>query len=114
MFQPRVLKIAALIIAGYAVLVLAGLFWPAYQNSPANIATLVPLLSVYVFHHAGVPGLLEHDGLCGWGWCSPTLFGWAFVAVFWLVAVWLAAWGIAAFAGKNDLRRGSIDTPSKM
>lgn len=107
MFQPRVLKIAALILTGYAVLLLAGFAWPAFLGAPAGMLTLVPLLSVYAFHQAGVPGLLEHNGLCGWGWCSPTLFGWAFVAVFWVVAIWLAAWGIAALENRNALRRGS-------
>jgi hypothetical protein len=73
----------------------------------------VPLLSVYFFHKVGVPGLLEHNGLCGWGWCSPTVLGWAFVAVFWVATVWLAAWGIAALANRNYLRRDSDETPSK-
>ena len=113
MFKPRVLKIAALIITGYAVLVLPGFFWPAYLDSPASIVTLVPLLSVYVFHKVGVPGLLEHNGLCGWGWCSPTAFGWAFAAVFWVMAVWLAAWGIAALSNRRDWRRGSDDPDAR-
>jgi hypothetical protein len=49
----------------------------------------------------GVPGLLEHQGQCGWGLCSPTLFGFAFLAVFWLLAFWLAAWGLAYLVGRR-------------
>lgn len=113
MFKPSVLKIAALIIAGYGILALPGFFWPAYLDSSASIVALVPLLSVYMFHKVGVPGLLEHNGLCGWGWCSPTLFGWAFAAVFWVMAVWLAAWGIAALSNRRDWRRDSDDPDAR-
>ena len=96
MFKPRTLKTLALILAIYGLFLLPGLIWPSYLDSPAGVLLLVPMLSVYLFHKAGVPGLLQHDGLCGWGWCSPTVFGWLFVAIFWLAAAWLMAWGLAS------------------
>jgi hypothetical protein len=59
------------------------------------------LLSIYLFHHLGVPGLLEHKGQCGWGMCSPTAFGWTFLLVFWIGVAWLAAWGLACLTARR-------------
>ena len=56
---------------------------------------MVPYLSVHLFNNIGIPGLLEHGGRCGWGWCSPTAFGWVFLIVFWIAVAWLVAWGLA-------------------
>ncbi|MEH6814301.1 MAG: hypothetical protein V7677_17330, partial [Motiliproteus sp.] len=65
-----------LLISGlYGLLFLPYLFWPEYGNSPVAWLALLPMLSIYIFHRFGIPGLLEHNGLCGWGWCSPTLAG---------------------------------------
>jgi hypothetical protein len=105
MLKPRTLKILALIVMGYVLLVLPGLFWPSYFDSPAGFLVLVPGLSIYVFHKVGVPGLLEHNGLCGWGWCSPTVFGWVFLVAFWVLVSWLVAWGVASLASRRPGRR---------
>jgi len=61
-----------------------------------------PFISVYLFHSLGIPGLLEHDGHCGWGWCAPTTFGWVFLGMFWLGLAWLLAAGIAAVTRRRD------------
>jgi hypothetical protein len=90
----RTLKILGLLLAAYAALVLAGLLGPPLESLSGQLL-LVPFLSIYLFHRLGVPGLLEHDGYCGWGWCSPTPFGWTFLALFWAAVAWLVAWGIA-------------------
>jgi len=95
MFEPRTLKTLAVMLTVYGLLVLPSFVWPSYADSPMHLLLLVPGLSIYLFHKAGIPGLLEHDGLCGWGWCSPTPFGWAFLVAFWLAVTWLLAWGIA-------------------
>lgn len=104
MLKPRTLKVLLLLLGAYGVLLLPALVWPTYLDSPAGILVLVPGLSVYVFHRVGIPGLLEHNGLCGWGWCSPTLFGWVFIVVFWLVIAWLIAWAIAALTSRLSAR----------
>jgi hypothetical protein len=38
----------------------------------ASYLVMLPLLSIYLFHTLGIPGLLQHAGACGWGMCSPT------------------------------------------
>jgi hypothetical protein len=96
MLQLRTLKFLAGLLLLYAVLATAGLWGPQFMQPMASALFLVPFLSVYLFHKLGVPGLLEHGGQCGWGWCSPTLLGWALLLVFWLGIAWLAAWGLAA------------------
>ena len=96
MLKPRTLKFLAFILGSYLLLVLLGVAWPVYFDSLTSYLLLVPYLSVALFHMFGVPGLLEHNGLCGWGWCSPTVFGWAFAAMFWGLVAWGCAWAIAA------------------
>jgi hypothetical protein len=74
------------------------------MDSPLGLLLIAPLLSVYLLHKLGVPGLLEHNGLCGWGWCDPTLFGWLFTAAFLLIGVWLIAWAIASLTSRLSTR----------
>jgi hypothetical protein len=94
MFQPRTLKFLAIFIAVFILLLLPGLVWPGYLNSPMGIVVAIPYLSIYLFHSIGIPGLLQNNGACGWGWCAPTIFGWIFLGVFWVLVVWLLAWVI--------------------
>ncbi len=102
MFQPRTLKFFALIIGAYLLLLTPGVIWSAYFESPARYLLLLPYFSVSLFHAIGVPGLLEHNGLCGWGWCSPTPFGWLFTALAWLLSAWCLAWAMAALTLRSS------------
>lgn len=101
----RTIKIMAALLLGYFLIWLPALFSSAYLDSPIGIIAALPFLSVYLFHLAGVPGLLEHNGACGWGWCAPTVFGWIFIACFWFFMFWLAARLI------ENLTRPSSGTP---
>ena len=92
--------VLALLVGGYLLLLLPRAIWPFYFDSPAAFLVLVPYLSLSLFHKLGVPGLLEHNGLCGWGWCSPTPFGWLFTILAWLLAAWCIAWLIATLSDK--------------
>ena len=96
MLTPRTLRFLAALIGLFALLVSPALFWPGYLDSPAGLIVAVPFLSIYLFHQFGIPGLLEHNGACGWGWCAPTPFGWVFLCAFWLLLAWLLAWGLAS------------------
>lgn len=96
MLSLRTLKILGVLLALYALLTLPGLAFPAYYDSPAGILVVFPYLSIYLFHTVGIPGLLEHNGACGWGWCAPTPFGWVFLCLLWLLIAWLVAWGLAS------------------
>lgn len=100
MLKPLTLRLLALFVVGYGMLMLPAMFWPEYFDSPAGLLLLVPYLSVLLFHQLGIPGLLEHNGLCGWGWCSPTVFGVIFIVVFWMMAAWALAWGLATLLSR--------------
>ena len=104
MLNARTVKVLALILLAYGLLWLPAAFAPSYTESPLGLLLLAPLLSVYVFHKLGVPGLLEHNGLCGWGWCAPTTFGWLFTAAFLLIGTWLIAWAIASLTTRVAAR----------
>ncbi len=104
MLKPRTLKLLALILAGYGLLLLPATIWPSWLDSPAGVLLMAPWLSVYMLHGAGVPGLLQHNGLCGWGWCSPTITGWLVAAAFWLGTSWLVAWGITSLTDRFAAR----------
>jgi hypothetical protein len=95
MFKPRTLKFLAAVIAFFVLLSLPGLVWSGYLDSPAGLVVAVPYLSIYLFHKIGIPGLLEQNSACGWGWCAPTIFGWGFLCVFWFLVAWLFAWGLS-------------------
>lgn len=96
MLTPRTLRFFVALIGLFALLVSPAFFWPGYLDSPAGLIVAVPFLSIYLFHQFGIPGLLEHNGACGWGWCAPTPFGWVFLCAFWLLLAWLLAWGLAS------------------
>jgi hypothetical protein len=103
--KQRTLRIFAFIVAGYVLLVAPGFVWPAWFDTPAGLLVLVPGMSIYLFHHIGIPGLLQHKGLCGWGMCAPTVFGWVFLVAVWLLIAWLVACGISAVESFIAARR---------
>ena len=95
MLRPRTLKILAVLLTAYALLVAPAYLGPSYLEELGSYLVTPPLLSIHLFHRLGVPGLLEHNGACGWGMCAPTAFGWTFLMVFWVGVAWLIAWGLA-------------------
>jgi hypothetical protein len=102
MFHPRTLKILAVFIAFFILLSLPALIWPGYFDSPMGIILVIPYISIYIFHQIGIPNLLQNNGLCGWGWCAPTTFGWIFLGSFWLLVAWLIAWAAASLTKITD------------
>jgi hypothetical protein len=101
MLRSRTLKILAVLLTAYALLAAPAYVGPSYLEELGSYLVMPPLLSIYLFHHLGVPGLLEHKGQCGWGMCSPTAFGWTFLLVFWIGVAWLAAWGLACLTARR-------------
>jgi hypothetical protein len=95
MLEPRTLKTLGILVVAYIVLALPAYIGPAFLAERSFYLVLAPYVSLHVFTRVGIPGLLENDGFCGWGWCSPTLSGWIFLALFWIALAWLAAWAIA-------------------
>ena len=100
MLKPLTLKFLAAYIAVFILLSLWLYLYPHYVDSPLGIVWAMPYFSIYVFHHIGMPGLLQHDGACGWGWCAPSIFGWGFLGFFWGLIAWLFAWASACIASK--------------
>jgi hypothetical protein len=97
MLERRTLAILGALVAAYFVLALPAYLGPAALREYSSVLVMPVILSLYVFHRLGVPGLLENDGVCGWGWCGPTAFGLMFLTLFWLALAWLAAWALARF-----------------
>ena len=106
MHLRRTLKFLAALLAAYALMVMLAYLGPASLQEFTGYFVLVPFLSIYVFHRLGIPGLLEHNGACGWGWCSPTALGWALLVVFWLAIAWLIAWAIARLTARKGEQHG--------
>ena len=84
----------------YALVVTCAYWGPDGLAQIASFSVMVPYLSVHLFNNIGIPGLLEHGGRCGWGWCSPTAFGWIVLVIFWIAVVWLMAWGLARLTAR--------------
>ena len=97
MYDRVTLKVFLLIIFVYILLWLTINIWPTYIDTSLGAIVAFPLLTIYLFHAVGIPGLLQNDGTCGWGWCSPTVFGWIFIVIFWLLIAWFVAKGITRF-----------------
>lgn len=102
MFDQGTLKLLAAMLAIVFLAALPGLIWPAWLDSPLGTLVRLPLLLVYLLHAAGVPGLLQNAGACGWGWCSPSLLGWAVAALICLFALWCTAWVLARVWGRRQ------------
>ncbi|WP_435106682.1 hypothetical protein [Arhodomonas sp. AD133] len=106
--NTRTIRVMGFIVVGYLLLCAPVAFWPQYLDTPLGFIAAFPFVSVYLFHAIGIPGLLENSGACGWSWCAPTLFGWGFIAAFWLVVLWLVAKAIVSMTSR---RRRSSGTP---
>ena len=81
MLRARTLKIFALLVIALVVLGAPAYVGPAFLAEPSSYVVIVPVMSLYFFHHLGIPGLLEHGGACGWGMCAPTPVGLAFLVI---------------------------------
>ena len=102
MNRRRTLIVFLVILALYVVALLPALVLGPDAESPLVRVAAVPYLSANLFHSIGVPGLLQHGGACGWGWCEPTWFGWLFVACAWLGLAWMLAWLVSWMLGKRQ------------
>jgi len=94
-------KVFSVLLAAHALLGISSYLGIPFLETIGGYAVLLPFFSAFLFHKAGVPGVLEHAGHCGWGWCSPTPLGWALVAFLWLAAYALLAWLIARFSSRR-------------
>lgn len=82
------LTTCALLFAVRAIAPTGSVEWLDYLMLAGYVAVLLA-------HQVGVPGVLEHNGLCGWGMCAPTPLGWVVAAATWFFAFALLSWSIA-------------------
>lgn len=101
MLERRTLRIFAALVGVFVLLGLPAYVGPELLASFSGMVVIVPVMSVYLFHALGMPGLLQHQGYCGWGLCNPTPFGVGFTVAVWLLVFWLAAWGLAYLTGRR-------------
>lgn len=92
----RTARIALVLVGGYALVTLPAYLWSGYLETPLGWIAFAPFLVVYALHALGVPGMLQNDGACGWGWCAPTALGWLAAGAVCLLALWLLAMLIAS------------------
>jgi hypothetical protein len=98
----KTLKIFSILVAAYVLMIAPIYIWgDKYLNSAAGIIAVLPYLSIYLFHGLGIPGLLQQNGNCGWGWCSPTALGWIVIVIFWCGVLWGLAWLISRATRSN-------------
>jgi hypothetical protein len=82
------------------------LLWP---ESGLGLALLFYLAPAYLTRMAlGWNALLQNNGLCGWGWCMPSLTGWIFLALFWPATLWLLAAAIDALVTRVQAMRQRV------
>ena len=93
--RVRTLAILAGLLLVYALLVVAVFRGPSWLEVPGAAAAFAPYLLALLLHKLGLPGVLEHNGLCGWGLCAPTPLGWLLAVALGLAALWLLAWALA-------------------
>jgi hypothetical protein len=101
MLSARTLKTLAILLTGYVLLAMPAYLGPALLEEMSSYLVMLPLLSIYLFHTLGIPGLLQHGGACGLGMCAPTTWGWTFLALFWLGVAWVLAWGVARLTARR-------------
>ncbi|MEO7860882.1 MAG: hypothetical protein ABIU05_10635 [Nitrospirales bacterium] len=105
MLRSLTFKILAALIAAYLLILAPALAWPGYLDSPSGLLVLIPFFTVHILNKAGVPGVLEHDGYCGWGICSPTPLGLVLSALLLLALAWIVSGVIAWLMLRNRSRR---------
>lgn len=92
MINRRIIKHFIWIISIYAILASIVITFKGVLNFyVVTIILGLPFYTVHIFHRIGVPGVLEHNGYCGWGLCSPTKFGWLLSICFLVFVAWLIA-----------------------
>ena len=85
---PKLLICFFGVLATHLFLAAPGMVWPRYLDSPIGIVVVSPYFVPYILHALGVPGLLENNGACGWGWCPLTPAGWCAAIGVWILGAW--------------------------
>lgn len=101
----RALVYLFVMVGLYLIALAPSLVWPAYLDSPMRVLVIAPFVVAQVLHGLGLPGLLEADGLCGWGWCNPSPVGWLLAAFVLLAAAAALALALAWLTARHRAAR---------
>ena len=94
------LKIFGLLLVGVALLGAPAAIWPAYLDSSIGRLLAAPYFLLLILSGLGLPGLLQNNGACGWGWCGPSALGYVVM----IVAGLAALYGLAALIARIRAR----------
>lgn len=65
----------------------AGAAWTMGHAAVAG-GMLFPVYVVALLLSTFLPGMLKNNGMCGHGWCAPSVLGWVFAGAVSIAVVW--------------------------
>jgi len=99
--QRRAPLIWFIFVSLHLLLLALVVFTSIFRDTPFEAFGITALMVPYILQDVGLP-VLENNGLSGWGWPSPNLFGWLLSAAAWLAFYWLVAIGIERIARRSS------------
>ena len=91
MFSAQPLRIWLALLLAYLLAALAAAYAAGEVREFMAFAAFPPFVIASLLHRMSIPGMLQHDGKCGWGWCEPTPLGWIAGVAFIAGALWMLA-----------------------
>lgn len=82
----------------------AGVAWALDHASVAG-GMLFPVYVLALLLSTFMPGMLQNNGMCGHGWCAPSVFGWVFAGVVSIAIVWGFIFVVDLFVSAVKARR---------
>ena len=84
-------KVFLILLLGYYAIIVLCMVSTKVSSSPFGIVLLPLIFLAYVFHNLGIPGVLQNNGVCGWGWCMPTIAGYLLGSILLVPLLWVAS-----------------------
>lgn len=104
-FTKRLGRTFLVLSLGYGAALLPCVAWTSYCTSVVEPMLMPPWVIANMVHTLGVPGILTHEGFCGWGRCEPTLMGWVAGCSVLILAFSLTFLLLSSLKGRRRLTR---------